>query len=112
MLSHAVELARVRLGLLVVELEFERDRLTRLLVAALLAFFCLGFGVLALAIFFTVLLWDTQRLLPLAVLSALLLAAGIAAVVVALRAWASGSQLFAHSLGELARDREALQREP
>lgn len=106
--SHVLKLAQVRLELLVVEIEEERARLARLLVLGGCAFFFLGFGTLALALLLTVLWWDTQRLLPLAVLSAFFLGGALVCIVGCWRAHSAGSRLFAASLIELARDREAL----
>lgn len=107
-LAHGLSLAQVRLELLAVEVEEERNRLGTLLAYGLMAFFFLGFGALALAVWLTVVWWDTHRLLPLAVLTALFLGLGVGCAVACWRAVTRGSRLFASSLAELALDRDAL----
>lgn len=106
--SHALELARLRLELLVVELAEERDRIARLLVVGLFAFFFVGFGLIALAVLLTVMWWDTQRLLPLALLTSFFLGAGLVCALLLLRALMRGSTLFAASVAELSQDCAAL----
>ncbi len=106
--AHALELARLRLELLAVEIAEERARIARLLVVGLFAFFFVGFGLIALAVLLTVMLWDTQRLLPLAVLTAFFLGAGLMCALLLLRALLRGSSLFAASLTELSADTAAL----
>jgi uncharacterized membrane protein YqjE len=65
-------------------------------------------GLVFLAVFLTVLLWDSHRLLALGVFSALFLGAGITTLLMAMNLARAGSTLFKGSLAELARDREAL----
>ena len=67
-----------------------------------------GVFALALAMLLTVLWWDTQRYLALAVLCAFFLGAGCVCLVAVLRIRGDGARLFAASLAELARDRDAL----
>jgi len=100
--------AQNRLQLLGVELAEERGRLLSLLTYGAIALICLSAGLVFLAVFLTVLLWDSHRLLALGVFSALFLGAGIATLLVAVNFARAGSTLFKASLAELARDREAL----
>ena len=65
-------------------------------------------GLVFLATFLTVLLWDSHRLLALGVFSALFLGAGIICLSLAMSLARSGSKLFSASLAELRKDREAL----
>ena len=65
-------------------------------------------GATFLAVFLTVLLWDSQRLLALGIFSALFLGAAGLAIFMVLRLTRQGSQLFAGSLAELRRDAAAL----
>ena len=97
-----------RLQLLGVELAEERLRLLSLLTYGAIAFICLSAGLVFLAIFITVLLWESNRLLALGVFSALFLGAGLASVLVAMSHARAGSTLFTASLAELSKDREAL----
>ncbi len=108
LLGTGVTLLHNRLELLGVELAEERARLVSLLAYGGAAFLCLAAGLIFLAIFLTVLLWENNRLLALGVFSALFLGAGIASLMLALSLARSGSKLFSASLAELRSDREAL----
>lgn len=99
---------QTRLELLSTEVQEEKVRLGGLLAWAAAAFFFLGFGAVLLALFLTVLLWDSHRLLALGVFAALFLFIGIAAAVIAARLASQGSHLFRASIAELAQDRAAL----
>lgn len=100
--------AQTRLELLAVEAQEEKLRLSALLFNTLLSAVFLGFGVVFLAVFLTVLWWDEHRLLALGLGTVALLVAGILTARNAAHEVKRGSRLFAASLGELARDREAL----
>lgn len=104
----ALGLLQTRLELLATELAEEKVRLGGLLAWAVAAFFFIGFGAVLLALFLTVLLWDSHRLLALGVFTALFLFIGIVAVAVVARLARQGSRLFAASIAELAQDRDAL----
>lgn len=99
---------QTRLELFAVELKEEKLRAAGFLFDTVLAALFIGFGVVFLLAFLTVLLWDSQRLLALGVATAGLLAAGIWAATRAAARMRSGSRLFASSLAELAQDRDAL----
>jgi uncharacterized membrane protein YqjE len=99
---------QTRVELLATEVEEEKLRLGEMAGYAVAAFFFLGFGVVLLALLLTVLLWDSHRLLALGVATALFLGAGGVSAFVVVRRAQAGSKLFAASLAELARDREAL----
>jgi uncharacterized membrane protein YqjE len=100
--------AQTRLELLANEVEEEKLRLGQLLLFGSIALFCLAVGSVFLAIFVTVLLWDSHRLLVLGGFSVLFLGVGGAAVVM-FRARASArSRLFSTSLAELGKDRQQL----
>ncbi len=104
----SLALAQNRLQLLGVELAEERLRLLSLVTYGAVALICLSAGLVFLAVFLTVLLWDSHRLLALGVFSALFLGAGIATLMMAMNFARAGSTLFQASLAELARDRESL----
>ena len=108
LLGTGVTLLHNRLELLGVELAEERVRLVSLMAYGGAAFLCLAAGLIFLAIFLTVLLWDSNRLLALGVFSALFLGAGIASLMLAMSLARSGSKLFSASLAELRKDRDAL----
>lgn len=111
LLGTSLALLQNRLQLLGIELAEERLRLLTLLTYGAVAFVCFGAGAVFLAVFITVLLWDTNRLLALGTFSALFLTGGVVSLVVARRYARAGSTLFKASLGELGKDREALQGE-
>jgi len=108
LLGTGIALLHNRLQLLGVELAEERVRLVSLLAYGAAAFLCIAAGLVFLAIFLTVLLWDSNRLLALGVFSALFLGAGIASLTLTMSLARSGSKLFSASLAELHKDREAL----
>ena len=103
--------AQTRLELLVVEAQEEKLRVSRLLLNLVLAALLLGFGVVFLTIFITVLFWDEHRLLALGLATVTLFGAGLFTASPAAAELRRGSRLFAASLAELARDREALRSE-
>jgi uncharacterized membrane protein YqjE len=104
----SLALVQNRLQLLGVELAEERLRLLSLVTYGAVAFICLSAGLVFLAVFLTVLFWESHRLLALGVFSALFLGAGIATLLMALSYARAGSMLFKASLAELAKDSEAL----
>lgn len=102
-------LAQVRLELLSVEAREEALRLGEILLYGAIALTMLSVGVAFLAIFLTVLLWDSHRLLALAVFATLFLSGGIVAAWVARDRVRQGSRLFAESIRELQKDRTKLE---
>ena len=110
-IAGALGLLQTRLELLATEFQEEKLRLGSLLGYAAAAFFFLGFGAVLLALFLTVLLWDSHRLLALGIFTALFLAIGILAALAAARIGRQGSRLFAASIAELAQDREMIRPE-
>jgi uncharacterized membrane protein YqjE len=102
-------LAQVRLELLSVEAREEALRLGEILLYGAIALTMLSVGVAFLAIFLTVLLWDSHRLLALAVFATLFLSGGIVAAWVARDRVRQGSRLFTESIRELQKDRTKLE---
>jgi len=109
LIATGVATLQVRLELLATELQEEKARILGLLAYGAAALILLAVGIVFLAIFFTVLLWDSHRLLALGICAALFLGAGGLALTVAMRLARSGSRLFAASLAELAQDRSAIE---
>lgn len=101
-------LIRTRLELLSSDLEEGWIRLASLLVTAFVALFCLCFGMVLLAIFIIVLLWDTHRLLILGSLTAVFMSSGIMLCFVAIRSLKAMPRLFESSIIELAKDQSQL----
>jgi uncharacterized membrane protein YqjE len=103
-----VAIAHTRLDLLSTDLEEERERLMSVLAMMLVALFCLGVGTVLLAILVAVVFWDSHRLLALTGLTGFFLAGGAAALGIARLKLRAKPKLFAASLAELSRDRQAL----
>ena len=101
-------LLQVRLELLSVEAQEEVVRVVGLLLWGVVAVILLALGLGFLAILITVALWETQRLLALAVFATLFLSLGIGASWQAYKRARRGSALFAGSLAELRQDRAQL----
>ena len=106
-----LQTAQTRLELLAVELQEEKLRLTGLALNTVVAGLLLGFGLVFLMVFLTVLFWEEHRLLALGISTAICLIGGLLAASKAAHAFRSGTKLFSASLAELTRDRAAL-REP
>ncbi|MFV0678768.1 phage holin family protein [Ottowia sp.] len=102
------ELAQVRLELFTVEAQQEASRLTWLAVTAALAVVFVSFGLIFLAVFMTVLLWESQRLLALGVFTALFLGGGAVLAVMALYRARQAANMFSATRDELRRDQERL----
>ena len=109
LLAHGLSLAQVRLELFLTELEEEKSRLLKLLAFGAAALLLLAAGLVFLAVFITVLLWDEHRLLALGLFSLLFLGSGTLALVLASGQARRKNQPLAASLDELAKDRAALQ---
>ena len=105
-----LQTAQTRLELLAVELQEEKLRLTGLALNTVVAGLLLGFGLVFLMVFLTVLFWEEHRLLALGISTAVCLGGGLLAASNAARALRSGTKLFSASLAELARDRAALKK--
>ena len=105
-----LQTAQTRLELLAVELQEEKLRLTGLALNTVLAGLLLGFGLVFLMIFLTVLFWEEHRLLALGISTAVWIGGGLLAASNAARAFRSGTKLFTASLAEFARDRAALRK--
>lgn len=99
---------QTRLELFAVELKEEKLRAGSFLFETVLAALFVGFGIVFLLVFITVLLWENHRLLAFGLATAALLVAGVWFASRAATRLRSGSRLFASSLAELAQDREAL----
>ena len=105
-----LQTVQTRLELLAVELQEEKLRLAGLALNTVLAGLLLGFGLVFLMIFLTVLFWEEHRLLALGLSTAICLGGGLLAASNAARAFRGGTKLFSASLAEFARDRAALKK--
>lgn len=100
-------LLQTRLELLAVEIQEEQARTVGLIAYSIATVLLLGAGAIFLAVFVTVLLWDSNRLLALGVFSTLFLGGGVFCLLAVRRLAATPSSLFVGSLAELAKDRAA-----
>jgi len=103
-----LQTVQTRLELLALELQEEKLRLSGLAINIVLCGLLLGFGLVFLMVFLTVLFWEEHRLLALGISTAVCLGGGLLAASNAAREFKRGSRLFAASLAELSRDRDAL----
>jgi uncharacterized membrane protein YqjE len=108
LLHTALELAQVRLELLVTDLQLEKLRLVEVALRALLGLLLLGLGLLLLIGFLLMLLWDGYRLPALGVLTLLCVGGGLLLLNAAKRRLREGDELFAATRAEFERDRAAL----
>jgi uncharacterized membrane protein YqjE len=106
--ANLLGIVQTRLELLATDIAEERERIITLLVLAVAALFSIGVGVVLLAIFVAVALWESHRLIALGgmVVFFLLTGAGIG--------WITLNKLRSHprpldaSITELTRDRQDL----
>ena len=108
LLNTALELAQVRLELLVADLQLEKLRLVDVALRALLGLLLLGLGLLLLIGFLLMLLWDGYRLPALGVLTLLCIGGGVLLLQAAKRRLRDSDELLAATRAEFERDRTAL----
>jgi uncharacterized membrane protein YqjE len=107
-----VAIVRTRLELLSTELAEEKERLLTQMALGLAALFFIGLGIIFAALFLTVALWESHRLLVLGMLTVLFLGLGIAALAAAAKFARTQSKLFSASLAELSKDQDHLTPHP
>jgi uncharacterized membrane protein YqjE len=103
-----VSIAHTRLELLSTDIAEEREHVISLLVMGLVALFCLGVGIVLLAILIAVAFWESHRLMALGGLTGFFLLAGAGLVWLALHKARTKPRLFEASLAELSKDRQHL----
>lgn len=103
-----VSIVHTRLELLSTDVAEEREQLTAFLVLVLVALGCFGVGVVLLAMLVVVAFWETHRLLALAGMTGLFLAAGVGLGWLAMHRVRTKPRLFEASLAELSKDRQQL----
>lgn len=108
LLADTLELAQVRLELLIIEAREEAARLLSMIVFGLVSVIFISFGLVFLAVFLTVWMWDTHRLLLLGIFTALFLGGGLTLLGLAVARGREDTRLFATSRQELQRDQEEL----
>jgi len=103
-----VGIVHTRLELLSTDIAEEREHLITLLVLGLLALFCLGVGVVLLALLIVVVFWESNRLLALGGLTGLFLVTAMGLAWLAMHKARTRPRLFEASLAELSKDRQQL----
>jgi uncharacterized membrane protein YqjE len=103
-----VSIVHTRLELLSTDISEEREQLTTFLFLVLVALGCFGLGIVLLAVLIAIFFWETHRLMALAGLTGFFLVAGIGLGGYAMHRIRTKPRLFAASLAELSKDRQAL----
>ena len=103
-----VGIVHTRLEMLSTDIAEERAHLTTLLVLGMVSLFCLGVGVVLLAILIVVAFWESHRLAALGGLTGLFLIAGAGLAWLAMHKARTRPRLFEASLAELSKDRQHL----
>ena len=106
--SNLLAIVQTRLELLSTDVAEERERLLKLLVMVLIALFCLGVGVILLALLIVVALWESNRLYALVGMIAFFLVAGLGVGWTAIQWSRRQPRLFDASITELTKDRQDL----
>ncbi len=105
-------LGRIRLELLAIEAQEEKERIAGVMLWAVMAALLAGFGLLMLLMLVVVALWDSYRLLAIAGAAVVLLGAAAAAVAKVKGLIAQPTTLFQSSISELRQDADALRQPP
>jgi uncharacterized membrane protein YqjE len=105
-------LGRIRLELLAIEVQEEKERVAALLLWSVLTALLIGVGAVFAALFVTVALWDTHRLAALGVSALLFVGGGLYGLSCIRRLASAPSTLFEASIAELREDSAALRRPP
>jgi len=109
LLGTALELAQVRLELLISEVEIEKRRLFDSLLRAAIGLTLLGVGLVLLCGFLILLVSENYRLAALGVMALLILIAALLLLGSARQRLRSPKGVFSASVSELERDRSGLQ---
>lgn len=109
--ASAIALARIRFELFAIEVQEEKERAAQLLFWSVMSALTCGFGLVFLAVLGTVWLWDSYRLVPLAVASLLFVVLAAYGVSRVKHLTGRGASLFKSSLGELRADEAVLRQQ-
>jgi len=108
LLADVIELAQVRLELFTIEARQTLSQLAWTVALAALAVVLVSFGLVFLAVFLTVLLWDSERLLALGVFTVIFLGGGLTLALIVWQRARQSARMFAATRDELRRDQERL----
>ena len=110
--ASVIALGRVRLELLVIEVQEEKERIAAMLVWAVVTAFLGCFALVFVALFVTLALWDSYRLWSLGAFATLFFALALWGVSRLRQLMGMGSSLFHSSIAELREDSRALSEPP
>jgi uncharacterized membrane protein YqjE len=103
-------IAQTRLELLSVDVQIALSKLIGLIVMIVSALFFLFFGLVMLALLIMIYSWESDRMLALSLLTGAFLSIGLILALLITQSLRKMPQLFAASIAELAKDKEALSR--
>lgn len=112
MTASFIALGRIRLELLAIEVHEEKERIAAMLLWAVVSAFLGCFALVFVALFITLALWDTHRLLALGGFAALFVVLALTGVLRLRHLVGGGSSLFHSSIAELREDSRALNEPP
>ena len=107
-----IALGRIRLEVLAIEVQEEKDRIAGMLVWAVVTAFLGCFALVFMALLVTVALWDTYRLHALGGSAALFFALALWGVLRLRQLMGAGPSLFQSTIAELRADSQALKEPP
>jgi uncharacterized membrane protein YqjE len=107
-----IAIGRIRLELLAIEVQEEKDRIAGMLVWAVVTAFLGCFALVFVALFITLALWDTHRLQALGGFAALFIGLALWGVLRLRQLVGTGPSLFQSTIAELRADSQALQQPP
>ena len=107
-----IALGRIRLELLAIEVQEEKDRIAGMLVWAVVTAFLGCFALVFMALFITVALWDSYRLQALGGFAVLFVALALWGVLRLRQLVGTGPSLFQSTIAELRADSQALKDPP
>lgn len=111
LVSSVIALGRIRLELLAIEAQEEKERFSQLVFWGVLSALTVGFGLVFVALFGTVLLWESHRLWPLGIATLVFVVLAIYGLSRVRQLVGQGSTLFKTSLAELRADEAVLRQQ-
>ena len=108
LVSTGASIAQTRLELISTDVQIARSKFISLLVMIVFALFFLFFGLVMLALLIVIYSWETDRILPLTLLTSGFLAVGVILAAVILQSLRTMPKLFEATISELQKDREEL----
>lgn len=112
LLATLVAIAHTRVELLTTELQEEVHRVGQIMLWSLVAVLSAGIGLFLAALVVIFLFWDTHRLLASLAVTAVFFVIALVALLTLRSKVRNRPRLLEHTLAELAKDRQQLQRRP